>query len=130
MIPSETTSTRQFARAVEPHRAILDALEILSSAAVWQDQESLGRAIPIDATTPGASWPASDSAPSLSPREREVAALIALGSSNRQIADALSISTATVERHVSNIFNKLGVHSRTRVAVWAFARGLTGAPSS
>jgi pimeloyl-ACP methyl ester carboxylesterase/DNA-binding CsgD family transcriptional regulator len=60
----------------------------------------------------------------LSPREMDVARLIALGRSNRQIAGELSISVATVERHAANIFNKLGLHSRTQVAVWVTERGL------
>jgi DNA-binding NarL/FixJ family response regulator len=60
----------------------------------------------------------------LSPREREVAMLIGRGLSNRQIADDLSISIATVERHTANIFNKLGVHSRVQVAVWAVSKQL------
>lgn len=60
----------------------------------------------------------------LSPREREVAALMAEGCSNRQIAEALFISIATVERHASNIFNKLGVRRRSLVAVWAAQQGL------
>ena len=60
----------------------------------------------------------------LSPREREVAVLIGRGLSNRRIADDLSISIATVERHATNIFNKLGVHSRSQVAVWAADQGL------
>jgi DNA-binding CsgD family transcriptional regulator len=54
----------------------------------------------------------------LSPREREVATLIGRGYSNRQVADDLGISIATVERHAANIFTKLGVHSRSQVAVW------------
>jgi DNA-binding CsgD family transcriptional regulator len=60
----------------------------------------------------------------LSPREIEVATLIGRGYSNRQIADDLSISVATVERHTANIFNKLGAHSRSQVAVWAAGEGL------
>lgn len=60
----------------------------------------------------------------LSPREREVAVLIAGGLSNRQIADELSISIATVERHVANIFNRIGVHSRSQVVVWVVEQGL------
>jgi DNA-binding CsgD family transcriptional regulator len=65
----------------------------------------------------------------LSPREREVAALVARGLSNRQIGDDLSISVATVERHVANILSKLGYHSRTQIAAWAVAHGLLTAES-
>jgi DNA-binding NarL/FixJ family response regulator len=60
----------------------------------------------------------------LTPREREVAVGMACGCSNRQIANTLSIAIATVERHASNIFIKLGVHSRAQVAVWAMVMGL------
>lgn len=56
---------------------------------------------------------------SLSKRERELAALLALGLSNRQIAEELTISVATVERHVANILGKLGYRSRTQIAAWA-----------
>ena len=60
----------------------------------------------------------------LSPREREVLALVAAGQSNRQIADALAISEHTVARHMSNIFDKLGVNSRTAAATYAHTHKL------
>jgi len=60
----------------------------------------------------------------LTPREREVAMLIAEGKSNRQIAEALVVSERTVESHVTNILIKLGFPSRARIAVWATEKGL------
>ena len=60
----------------------------------------------------------------LSRREREVADLVAHGRSNREIAEELSIAVATAERHVANIMNKLGYHSRAQVAAWAVEHGL------
>jgi DNA-binding CsgD family transcriptional regulator len=48
----------------------------------------------------------------LSPREEEVVGLVARGFSNRQISNALFISEHTVQRHISNIFEKVGVRSR------------------
>ncbi len=54
----------------------------------------------------------------LTAREREVAALIAQGKSNRQIADELVLSERTVENHIGNILSKLGFDSRTRIAAW------------
>lgn len=60
----------------------------------------------------------------LTPRESEVAALIGRGLSNRMIADELSISIATVERHVANIFARLDVRSRAQVAVWVANQGM------
>jgi len=61
------------------------------------------------------------SAPSdgLSPREREVTALLARGMSNRAIAESLVISEGTAEVHVKRILNKLGFRSRSQVAAWA-----------
>ena len=53
----------------------------------------------------------------LSEREREVAALIAKGKTNREIAAALSISTKTVENHLASIFAKLEATRRAQVAV-------------
>jgi DNA-binding NarL/FixJ family response regulator len=60
----------------------------------------------------------------LSRREREVAALIVGGLSNRQIAESLVISERTVENHVSSILARLGVSTRAQVAVWAAEHGL------
>ncbi len=60
----------------------------------------------------------------LSDREREVLALLAAGRTNREIGTSLSISEHTVARHVSNIFNKLDVSSRTAAAAIAFEHGL------
>jgi DNA-binding NarL/FixJ family response regulator len=50
---------------------------------------------------------------------------VARGASNRQIASALFISEHTVARHLSAIFGKLGVTSRSSAAALAFERGLT-----
>lgn len=60
----------------------------------------------------------------LSHRELEVLRLVAKGRSNREIAARLFISEHTVARHLSNIFNKLGVASRTAASALAFERGL------
>jgi DNA-binding CsgD family transcriptional regulator len=61
----------------------------------------------------------------LTEREREVAALIAQGKSNREIADTLVVGVRTVEAHISKIFSKLGCSSRAQIASWATEKGLT-----
>jgi class 3 adenylate cyclase/DNA-binding CsgD family transcriptional regulator len=60
----------------------------------------------------------------ISAREQEVAALVARGLTNRQIADRLVISVRTVDRHVENLLRKLDLASRAQVAVWAVERRL------
>ena len=60
---------------------------------------------------------------SLSPREREVLALITEGLGNAEIAERLSISEKTVRNHVSNLFDKLGVWTRAQAMVFAHDRG-------
>ena len=63
---------------------------------------------------------------SLSPREREVLALITEGLRNAQIAERLSISDKTARNHISNIFDKLGVWTRAQAIVFARDRGFRG----
>jgi DNA-binding CsgD family transcriptional regulator/pimeloyl-ACP methyl ester carboxylesterase len=60
----------------------------------------------------------------LSPRETEVLRLIAAGKSNQQIADELVLSPRTVERHISNLYAKIGAHRKTEAAAYAFRHGL------
>ena len=60
----------------------------------------------------------------LSAREREVAALVAQGRTNREIADTLVVSERTAEAHVSNILGKLGFTTRAQIAAWAVEKGL------
>ena len=60
----------------------------------------------------------------LSEREREVFQLIAEGHSNKDIADLLSISLATVETHRAHILQKLDVHSTAELVLYAVRRGV------
>ena len=96
---------------------------------------SLGRRARIDLAAPphggspdGPAAPDTDGADEhrLTPREREVLALLADGRTNRQIADALFISAKTASVHVSNILAKLGVANRGEAAALAHRLHLTG----
>lgn len=62
--------------------------------------------------------------PTLSPREREVLALVAEGRSNPEIARTLYIGEATVKTHLLHVFEKLGVNDRTRAVTRAMELGL------
>jgi non-specific serine/threonine protein kinase len=61
---------------------------------------------------------------SLTRREREVVSLVAMGQTNRQIAESLVLTEGTVENYVQRILGKLGVNNRAQVAVWALEHGL------
>jgi NarL family two-component system response regulator LiaR len=60
----------------------------------------------------------------LTARELEILRLIAQGMSNRQIAQALTISAKTVKTHVSHILGKLHLDDRTQAAIYAYRHGL------
>lgn len=60
----------------------------------------------------------------LTQRESEVLRQLALGLTNKEIAQALHISYETVKEHVQHILRKVGVSDRTQAAVWAVRKGL------
>lgn len=60
----------------------------------------------------------------LTQRETQVLRHMALGLSNKEIAQSLTISVETVKEHVQNILRKIAVTDRTQAAVWAVRRGL------
>ncbi|MET4542420.1 DNA-binding NarL/FixJ family response regulator [Arthrobacter bambusae] len=75
------------------------------------------------------SVPALDHGPEgLTVREREVLGCVLSGSSNREIAQTLTISEKTAGRHLANIFTKIGVNSRTAAAAWARHHGISERP--
>ena len=65
--------------------------------------------------------PAPDHTSLLTPREHEVLTLVAAGRTNKAIAEALCLSERTIDRHVSNILNKLDVPSRAAATAFAYA---------
>jgi predicted ATPase/DNA-binding CsgD family transcriptional regulator len=123
------------------HRLLATARAVLqeAGAAAWVEGQamSFGRAVAY-ALSPDDPAPAGDGAPpprasrsaagsaagGLTPRERDVAARIAQGRSNRAIAADLVIAERTAARHVESILNKLGFHSRAQIAAWAAQHGL------
>jgi len=76
-------------------------------------------------TAPAASRPST-----LSPREWQVVTLVAEGLENREIAQLLFISERTIDTHMSRIRRKLGITSRTQLAVWAAAHGQRTPPAA
>ena len=62
----------------------------------------------------------------LSPRQREVVALIAEGLTNAEIGRRLTVTPGTAANHVEAVLRRLGVGSRVQAAMWAVAHGLVG----
>jgi DNA-binding NarL/FixJ family response regulator len=102
------------ARALQPHCAGWVEKPFVLAALLAEVERLLprGGAAASPASAPVANWGP------LSAREREVAALVASGSTNRAIAEALVLTEGTVANHVRRILMKLGFPSRTRLATW------------
>jgi len=60
----------------------------------------------------------------LTPRQREIIALVAEGLSNQEIGERLGISEGTVKQHLQRIFERLGVRNRTALAALIFTNRL------
>ena len=101
-------------RAMPPEQAAVEALadrEVAPTGRTPRVASALG---PESAAGPN----------TLTTREREVAALVARGLSNRQIAEELVVAERTVHAHIGNILGKLGFRSRAQIAAWAVEQGL------
>lgn len=66
----------------------------------------------------------------LTPRELEILERVAAGRSNKQIAHEFWLSEQTIKYHLTNVYRKLGVASRTEAARFAYERGLAGGTSN
>ncbi len=98
-----------------------DSAEIELAAARRAFQQ-LGARADLDRLQPAGSAP--DALAGMTARELEVLRLVATGRTNRAIADDLKLSEKTVARHISNIFNKINVPSRSAATAYAFEHRL------
>jgi predicted ATPase/DNA-binding CsgD family transcriptional regulator len=96
-----------------------------SAEAVWKEGTQMDAAHAIAlALSPPDEFDRSSAAKPISRRQAEVAALVATGLTNAQIAARLSISERTAEWHLEELRNRLGFSSRSQVAAWAVREGL------
>jgi DNA-binding NarL/FixJ family response regulator len=115
---------------------ILDALEAGASGYLLKDSDPAQVAEAVRVAAAGESpldpkaarvlldarregQPAAAAAGKLSPREREVLALVGQGLANKQIARRLGIAERTVKAHLTSVFQAIGVTDRTQAALWA-----------
>ncbi len=96
-------------------------LEIDGARAVFRE---LGAATDLAAIEAAASAPPKVRPHGLTGRELQVLRLVAAGKTNKAIAAELFLSEKTVDRHVSNIFDKLDVPSRAAATAFAYENGL------
>lgn len=106
-----------------PAEDLQRAVRTVADGDSWLDPAVTGRVLATyrDGTTPAGPGPEVDV---LTPREREVLALIGAGLSNGEIADRLVLGEGTVKTHVGHVFAKLGLRDRAAAVVFAFDHGL------
>jgi DNA-binding NarL/FixJ family response regulator len=120
-LASLASSTDQLATA-ERHRALaLTLIDRLASSLPLEHLAESFRAGATEVVSAGLSSRRKDrrAIGGLTAREWEVTTLILQGRTNREIGDALFVSTRTIETHVANILHKLGFTSRAQIAGWA-----------
>lgn len=105
---------------------LLPALEAVMRGQYWIEGRSVSNVVQIvqqlAAETPQNA--ASQNRFGLTARETEILLLITQGFMNRDIANSLSITEMTVKRHLTNIFNKVGMSNRLELALFAIEHGL------
>ena len=106
---------------------LISGIRHVHAGEMWLDPQTTAAVIhqfvaPADASGHGES-PSQDGS-QLSPREREIVALVAQGFKNKEMAEKMFISEQTVKNHLHNIFDKLGVSDRLELALYAIHKGL------
>jgi DNA-binding NarL/FixJ family response regulator len=109
-----------YAAALAAARALAVA-EVLDEALAALEETGITPA-PVVAATATVEMPADTGV--LSPREREVLALVAEGRTNKSIAEALYVSPNTIKTHVASLLNKLHANTRVQLATIAARQGL------
>lgn len=96
---------------------LLRCVEAVLGGGQWIDKEAMKQVMTMLAQSPA---PTAD----LTPRESDVVRQVAQGQRNKEIARSLGISEGTVKMHLHNLYEKLGVSSRTELALLAKEQGL------
>ncbi|MFJ5957853.1 LuxR C-terminal-related transcriptional regulator [Paenarthrobacter sp. NPDC092416] len=113
------------------HERLASVRAALGEPGVAEAERATAAAIRNQLGAVNVSWETATKAPGgLTLREVEVLRCVLAGASNRQIANALTISEKTAGRHLANIFTKIGVSSRTAAAAWAHQHGLAERPEA
>ena len=108
---------------------LLKAIRKVHEGEVWIDRSMIGSVLnDVRSERLEQVNPVTVQIASLTPREREVIALVSEGLKNKAIGERLFISETTVTHHLSSIYSKLGVSDRLELVVFAFGNNLTKKP--
>lgn len=102
---------------------IVQAVQAVAHGQTWFSQRIAGQII-RSAHVPNIEVGIESDVAALTPREYEILQLIAHGKTNHDIAEELSLSKATVQNHVSNIYAKLGIEIRSQAVIYALRHNL------
>lgn len=102
-----------------PREELRKIVDVVLKGGIWVSRAALPDMLNHlrRATTPAASQAPAPKLDSLTPREREIAACVAEGASNKSIAKRLNVSDVTVKAHLTTIFHKLGISGRVQLAL-------------
>ena len=105
---------------------LLPALEAVMKGQYWIESRSVSNVVEIVQQLAAANPQSAGSQNrfGLTARETEIVSFITQGCMNRDIANSLSITEETVKRHLTNIFNKVGMSNRLELALFAIEHGL------
>lgn len=109
---------------------LASAIRKVAGGDSWLDPLVAGKVIAALSSVPEQIGSGSDLAELLTPREREILSLVALGMSNPEISARLVLSEATVKTHVARVIVKTGCRDRAQVVALAYQSGLVTRPSS
>jgi two-component system nitrate/nitrite response regulator NarL len=114
----------------QPAEVLIKAIQKVDAGELWLDRARTAGVVTRLARGRGSDDPDRTRIDALTRREREIVGLVAEGMKNKQIADRLFISEATVRNHLTSILDKLELGNRFELAVYAFRRGLVSCPQT
>lgn len=116
----------------QPGETLIKAIRKIDAGELWLDRTRTAGVVSRLARgrTAREDDPDRSKVEALTRREREIVDLVAEGLKNKQIADRLSISEATVRNHLTSVLDKLDLDDRFELAVFAFRHGLVACPQT